>query len=63
MADNADEASELSMMQVDDAVMKARKKAASMPIGEPGTCFYCEQYSPRLVNDACALCRDKRKLP
>lgn len=40
-----------------------RNNAKDIPPGEPGECFYCGEESPRLINNACAPCRDKRKLP
>jgi formylmethanofuran dehydrogenase subunit E len=50
----------------DDAVERARTKAAKIEPGEPGECSYCGEPSPRVVirNDqfACAPCRDKYKL-
>ena len=63
MADNADEAFELSEAELDDAVSKARKKASEIPVGVPGECYFCERYFTRLVNDACARCRDEQGLP
>lgn len=39
-----------------------RRKAAAIPAGEPGECDLCGEWSGRLVNGACAPCRDKRGL-
>ena len=39
------------------------RRAAAIPVGEPGECELCGWDSPRLVNGACAPCRDKHKLP
>ena len=41
----------------------ARNKANAIPPGEPGECELCGEDSLRLVNGACAPCRDKRRLP
>lgn len=40
-----------------------RGKAAVMPVGQPGDCDLCGEWSARLVNGACASCRDRYKLP
>lgn len=40
-------------------------RAASRPLvpGEPGDCDLCGEHSMRLVQGACAPCRDKYRLP
>jgi len=40
-----------------------RTQAAQIPAGEPGECAYCGELKPRLVNGACARCRDQFHLP
>jgi hypothetical protein len=48
----------------DEAMIKnARDKAASIPVGKQGQCDLCGEWSGRLVNGACAPCRDFYKLP
>lgn len=42
---------------------KIREAARPMPVGEPGYCDLCGEWSGRLVGGACAPCRDKYKLP
>lgn len=42
---------------------EVRDRAAAIPAGRPGFCIMCEEYSERLVGDACAPCRDLYNLP
>ena len=44
---------------VDDHVKEAMRRAAEIPIGSPGECSFCGEQSARLVNTACAPCRDR----
>ena len=44
---------------VDDHVKEAMRIAAEIPVGIPGECAYCGEESARLVNTACAPCRDR----
>ncbi|HAF43424.1 MAG TPA: conjugal transfer protein TraR [Gallionellaceae bacterium] len=37
--------------------------AKSIPKGNPGLCYSCGEHSERLVQGACATCRDKYALP
>ena len=59
---------EIDQQQEREAVLDSitlrqiRAKAAAIPPGEPGICEWCDCESPRLVNGACAPCRDKYKL-
>lgn len=46
-----------------DREAEIRRAAAAIPAGEPGDCDRCGLPSPRLVNGACARCRDKFRLP
>ncbi len=39
------------------------KAARDIQPGEPGECDLCGEESGRLINGACAPCRDKYKLP
>ena len=34
-----------------------------VPVGEPGDCDLCGEWSGRLILGVCAPCRDKRRLP
>lgn len=47
-------------MQVhtDARIAQVRKEAAQIPVGEPGDCGGCGEYSQRLVRKLCARCRD-----
>lgn len=40
-----------------------RNNAKDIPPGVPGDCDLCGEWSGRLINGACAPCRDRRKLP
>ena len=57
--DEADRASYFIESVVDDHVKEAMRRAAEIPIGAPGECSFCGEQSARLVNQACAPCRDR----
>lgn len=40
-----------------------RNNAKDILPGVPGDCDLCGEWSGRLINGACAPCRDRRKLP
>lgn len=60
--DDADIAEERARLALEADVMKVRKAAATMPAGTPGECDLCGEWSGRLVNGACAPCRDRFKM-
>lgn len=60
MADEADRASQEVDSQTREAIRVASR---DIPPGEPGECELCGEWSGRLINGACAPCRDKYKLP
>ena len=62
MIDDADQASDLIEATESNAVERIRIKANQIPNGEPGDCELCGQWSGRLVDGACAPCRDRFKL-
>ena len=62
MADIIDQADELIELNSRNEIEHIRKLAELMPQGERGDCDYCGEFSLRLVNNACARCRDKYKL-
>ena len=57
--DEADRASYFIESVVDDHVKEAMRRAAEIPIGTHGECSFCGEQSARLVNTACAPCRDR----
>ncbi len=57
--DEADKASYFIESVIDDHVKDAMRRAAEIPLGNPGDCDICGEYFSRLVNGACGLCRDK----
>ena len=59
MADEADRADLFIESVIDDHVKEAMRKAADIPIGNPGECDGCGEWSGRLVDGYCAPCRDK----
>lgn len=61
MADEADISDERQAAFTQAEIARIRK-AADLPVGEPGECEYCGEQSPRLVRGACAPCRDRRGL-
>lgn len=62
MSDVTDYADELIEKQRQISIDKARAEAAKIPVGDPGECALCEEFSQRLVEDVCAPCRDKYKI-
>ncbi|MCH9838645.1 conjugal transfer protein TraR [bacterium] len=44
------------------AIQRARQAHSEMPVGRPGDCDLCGEWSGRLVEGACAPCRDARGL-
>lgn len=61
MADEFDRASELEEQQRQQAL--ANRPAFQFDPGTPGDCEVCGYWSGRLVQGACAPCRDQFKLP
>lgn len=59
MADDADFATDLIEEWTKQRIQATR---ADIIPGEPGVCYYCDTYSPRLIKGACARCRDKYDL-
>jgi hypothetical protein len=57
-----DVASNLTEKERSTAVDRIRLAASEIPVGAPGECARCGEYSLRLVNETCAPCRDKFKL-
>lgn len=63
MSDIIDQANDRAAADTDHSITEARIRAASMPAGVPGDCDLCGEWSQRLVDGACAPCRDKYGLP
>lgn len=61
MADEFDRASELEEQHRQLAL--AARPTFKMDPGAPGDCEVCGYWSSRLVQGACAPCRDQFKLP
>jgi hypothetical protein len=60
--DEIDIANERASIAVDKAVDDIRKKAKLAP-GKEGECDLCGEWMLRLIDGACAPCRDRYKLP
>lgn len=60
MADEADRANDYAQAALDAAIQNNSK---SLPPGVEGDCELCGEWSGRLVDGACAPCRDRYKLP
>lgn len=60
--DDIDAAQQREQEDTERALMAARMTCAAIPIGEPGECELCGEWSGRLVEGACAPCRDRFKL-
>jgi hypothetical protein len=63
MADEVDRANEHVEREEAMRIDAARRAAALIPAGAPGDCDLCGEWSGRLVGGACALCRDRKRLP
>jgi len=63
MSDIIDDANDKAETLRESIIDGIRNKAADMPKGKPGDCDLCGEWSGRLVEGACAYCRDKYKLP
>lgn len=62
MADEADRSDARVEAFVSNGVQAASRAAQEIPVGEPGDCEYCGEWSGRLVQGACCPCRDRYKL-
>lgn len=60
--DDVDRAQRVTDAELNDSLSQIREKAR-LPKGRPGDCDLCGEWSGRLVNGACAPCRDKHNLP
>lgn len=63
MADEIDIANERAEADTERAIAAARSAAGQIEPGQPGDCDFCGEWSGRLVNGACAPCRDKWRRP
>lgn len=61
--DIIDRANERAEQILDAELSEVRHRATLIPAGHAGVCDLCGEWSGRLVNGACAPCRDKHKLP
>lgn len=62
MSDEIDDAQTRELADTARALAAARETARRIPVGAPGDCDFCGEWSGRLVEGACAPCRDKRRL-
>lgn len=62
MPDELDRVQEKIDKELDDRI-KAVTTKADLPPGKPGDCDLCGEWSGRLINGACAPCRDHFDLP
>ena len=63
MADEVDQANDRAEADTERAIATAREAAANIPVGIAGDCSLCGSWSGRLVQDTCAPCRDRYRLP
>jgi hypothetical protein len=61
--DVIDRANALAEREATAVLAAIRTHVARIPAGSAGECELCGEWSGRLVNGACAPCRDKYKLP
>jgi hypothetical protein len=62
MPDELDRVQEKIDKELDDRI-KAVTAKADLPPGKPGDCELCGEWSGRLIDGACAPCRDHFNLP
>ncbi len=60
MADEADLAND--HIEQETALRLRQVVGYTIPAGAPGVCGYCAEESARLINGACAPCRDRFRL-
>lgn len=60
--DDADMSDGRILALVDEGVAAASRAAAGIPTGTPGECDLCGEWCGRLVQGACARCRDRWNL-
>lgn len=63
MSDLIDAANERAAEFTGDREAAVRRAAEAIPVGNPGECDLCGNWSGRLVGGACAPCRDRYRLP
>lgn len=63
MNDEADNAAEHIEREEAAAIAAIQAKRAAQPVGIAGECDLCGEWMLRLVDGACAPCRDRYKLP
>lgn len=56
--DVVDEAGQVIEMLQQQKESEIRRRAAAMPVGNPGICIECGDEMGRLVRGVCAPCRD-----
>ena len=61
MSDDVDIASDRTQLAI-DAKVKQISDAAKLDPGVEGDCDLCGQWTSRLIDGACASCRDRYKL-
>jgi len=59
VADEADMAEQRIEEAVSDGINEASRAVAAMPVGAPGDCDGCGEWTGRLVDGYCAPCRDR----
>ena len=63
MSDDVDHANDHIERLEAAAIGEVQARCASQPAGVPGECDLCGEWMVRLVDGACAPCRDRYKLP
>lgn len=61
MPDEIDLSQEREYIATRDAIRQNARE--ELPVGAPGECDLCGEWSGRLIGGVCAPCRDKFKLP
>lgn len=63
MSDDVDNANDHIEREEAAALKAVQANRDAQPVGVPGECDLCGEWMLRLVDGACAPCRDRYKLP
>ena len=63
MADDIDMANDRAQIEAERQLRRVQQAASAVLVGVPGQCDLCGEHSMRLIDGACAPCRDRYKLP
>lgn len=62
MSDCCDDSDKKIEDAINEGVENASRIAQAIPVGNPGDCDFCNEWSGRLVRGVCAPCRDRYRI-